>query len=186
MTTTLVLGGVRSGKSRYAESLLDHAAAVTVVTPGPTPSDDDPEWQARVAEHQARRPAAWITVETGDVTRAILRARGPVLVDCLGTWVTRTIDDAQAWDDRPRALDIVAQRTAELVALWSLAPFDTVAVTNEVGLSLVPDTVSGRIFQDALGRVNAALSVVSHRVRLVAAGRVLDLSDAPTVPHLGA
>ncbi|WP_050669229.1 bifunctional adenosylcobinamide kinase/adenosylcobinamide-phosphate guanylyltransferase [Luteipulveratus halotolerans] len=182
MTTTLVLGGARSGKSRYAESLLDDADAVTYIATGPLPDEDDGDWKARVEEHQARRAEGWTTVESTDVTRAILSARAPSLVDCIGNWVTGTIDAAKAWDNRDKALTIVQERTAELVALWTNAPYDIVAVTNEVGMSVVPETASGRLFQDALGRVNATLSAVSDRVHLIVAGRVIDLSSSPVVP----
>lgn len=185
-TTTLVLGGTRSGKSRHAQSLLSPDREVTFVAAGKQPTDDDPEWTARVERHRRDRPENWTTVETTDITRAIIHARSPVLVDCLGSWVTALIDEAQLWDDSSGALALVEERAAELAALWSLAPYDSVAVTNETGMSVVPDTVSGRLFQDALGRVNTALSEVSQRVHLVVAGRILDLSAAPIVPRNGA
>ena len=98
----LVLGGARSGKSRYAESRLAAAPAVTYVATGGA-RDGDAEWAARVAAHRARRPAAWRTVETTDVA-ACLRAAGPgtaVLVDCLALWLTAVLDDAGAWDPGP-------------------------------------------------------------------------------------
>ncbi|TWP37027.1 bifunctional adenosylcobinamide kinase/adenosylcobinamide-phosphate guanylyltransferase [Leekyejoonella antrihumi] len=181
MTTTLVLGGVRSGKSRHATRLLPQDQSVTVITPGGKPTDDDPAWASRVAAHRAARPNGWTTAESSDVTRGILRARTPVLVDCLGTWVTAIIDAAGAWDDREKATELVTTATQELVAIWANAPFDCVAVSNEVGMSLVAQTASGRLFQDLLGQVNAQVSAVSHRTHLVVAGRVLDLSDAPLV-----
>ena len=80
----LVTGGVRSGKSSHAERLLADEAAVTYVTPGyPADPQADPEWAARVAAHQASRPASWTTLETVDVAHALRVTRGPVLVDCL-------------------------------------------------------------------------------------------------------
>src|SRR3954463_8207798 len=102
----LVTGGVRSGKSRHAESLLDGEAAVRYVAPGPV--RDDADWQgpggARPGgpagaprARRGRRPAHWTTVETGDLTEA-LTTDEPVLVDCLGTWLTRLVDDAGMWD----------------------------------------------------------------------------------------
>lgn len=184
-TTTLVLGGARSGKSRYAEMLLADEEEVTYIAPAPGLSDDDPEWQMRVKEHQQRRPESWTTVESIDVTRSIVRSREPVLVDCLGTWVTSIIDDADAWQDRERAMKLIIERTEELVAIWTIAPYNAVAVSNEVGSGVVPETASGRLFQDALGRVNAMMSAASNRVHLVVAGRVLDISDMPVVPGLG-
>ena len=182
MTVTLVLGGARSGKSRYAESLLLAHPSVTYVAPGPVPDGSDPEWADRVSWHQARRPASWSTLETGDLVEAIRQADGPLLIDCLSTWLTRLIDDIDGWPDRERATAHVQQQTVRLIAALAGARADVVVVTNEVGLSVVPSTSSGRIFRDELGRLNAAVSAASDRVALVVAGRVLDLSSFPVVP----
>src|SRR5690606_15111871 len=98
LVKVLVTGGVRSGKSRHAESLLSDAPAVTYVAPGPTVEEDaDPDWAARIAAHRAARPAAWTTLETRDLTAA-LGATGPVLVDCLGTWLTGVLDERHLWE----------------------------------------------------------------------------------------
>lgn len=190
MTTHLVLGGVRSGKSRYAESLLAGRADVTYVAPGLIPLDD-PDWRARVAAHRASRPAKWDTVESadlaalvaGDEARADDSTRGPgaLLIDCLGTWMTRLIDDAGAWDSAADAAVVVRTATADLVAALRDSPLDVVVVSNEVGLGVVPAHASGRVFRDELGRLNAAVSAACDRVSLVVAGRVLDLSSAPVV-----
>jgi adenosylcobinamide kinase / adenosylcobinamide-phosphate guanylyltransferase len=164
----LVTGGVRSGKSRHAESLL--AGAVTYVAPGPV--RDDADWAARVAAHRARRPASWTTVETGDLPSA-LRADGPVLVDCLGTWLTRLVDDAGLWE-APVAEVTSYVDTAVAAAVAELGP-DVVLVTNEVGLGVVPEHRSGRLFRDLLGTVNQAFGAACDEVHLVVAGRVLRL-----------
>ncbi len=164
----LVTGGVRSGKSRHAESLLAGEPEVTYVAPGPVL--DDADWQARIAAHQARRPATWRTLETGDLAGA-LRADGPVLVDCLGTWLTRTIDDAGLWEapaDEVTAL--VEDRVAAAVAALGAR---VVLVTNEVGLGVVPEHRSGRLFRDLLGTVNQRFADACDEVHLVVAGRVL-------------
>ena len=95
----LVTGGVRSGKSWHAEQLLEGYDGVTYVAPGPTVAEDsDPDWVARIAAHQARRSSTWTTYETRDLAGAIASG-GPVLVDCLGTWLTATIDVAKAWEE---------------------------------------------------------------------------------------
>ena len=181
MTTTLVLGGARSGKSRYAEQLLRDRAGVLYVAPGPVADGTDPEWADRLAAHRARRPASWQTLETGDLAGALRTARRPVLIDCLATWLTRSVDEAGAWEDRDRAGAHLGALTHELVTAWRAATVDVVAVTNEVGMAVVPATASGRLFRDELGRLNAAVSAVSDRVALVVAGRVLDLSGCPVV-----
>lgn len=177
--THLVLGGVRSGKSRHAENLLAGRADVTYVAPGP--QLDDADWAARVAAHRARRPSTWTTAETVDIAGVLDSSDGAVLVDCLGTWTTRLLDEASAWDDRALAHEVVASATDRLVAALARRRGTVVLVTNEVGLGVVPPYRSGRIFRDELGHVNAAVSAVADRVELVVAGRVLDLSGAPLV-----
>lgn len=181
MSVTLVLGGARSGKSRYAESLLRSGPAVTYVAPGPVPDGTDPEWAERIARHQARRPAQWTTRETADLATVIRSAQHPVLIDCLSTWLTRLIDDIDAWQDRERAASRVLQETTRLLNALDAATVDIVLVSNEVGSSVVPGTASGRMFRDDLGRLNAAVSAASDHVALVVAGRVLDLSGCPVV-----
>jgi len=181
-TTTLVTGPVRSGKSRHAEDLLRDHSDVTYVATGRRPDPSDPEWSRRVRAHRGRRPESWRTVETADVPRVIAGARGPVLVDCLGTWLTAVVDDV-GWDDLDAASAAVARQVAQLVGSLCTATVPVVVVTNEVGWSLVPTTESGRLFQDELGRLNALVAGVAARVHLVVAGRVVDLSDAPVVPQ---
>jgi adenosylcobinamide kinase / adenosylcobinamide-phosphate guanylyltransferase len=172
----LVTGGVRSGKSRHAESLLASYDAVTYVAPGPTTAEDpDPDWAARIAAHQARRPDSWTTLETHDLAAALAKP-GPVLVDCLGTWLTALLDAAQAWEqpsDDVHALVDVAVESA--VAALAAHPGPVVLVTNEVGLGVVPEHRSGRLFRDLLGVVNQRLAASCEEVHLVVAGRVLVL-----------
>lgn len=166
----LVTGGVRSGKSRHAEALLAAHRSVTYVAPGPV--HDDADWKARIAAHQARRPRTWTTLETGDLTVA-LRSRGPVLVDCLGTWLTRLVDDAGMWDARTE--DVAAYVEEEVDAAIRVLHDDVVIVTNEVGLGIVPEHRSGRLFRDLLGTVNQRFGEACDEVHLVVAGRVLTL-----------
>ena len=181
MSVTLVLGGARSGKSRYAESLLSAGSRVTYVAPGPVPDGSDPEWAERISWHQARRPALWTTLETTDLAGVVEAAQQPVLIDCLATWTTRLIDDIDAWQDRARAGSLLERETGGLLAALASATVDVVLVSNEVGSSVVPSTASGRMFRDDLGRLNATVSAASDHVALVVAGRVLDLSGCPVV-----
>jgi adenosylcobinamide kinase/adenosylcobinamide-phosphate guanylyltransferase len=181
MTATLVLGGVRSGKSRYAEQLLREEPKVTYVAPGYPADPSDPQWAQRVVNHQARRPDHWSTLETLDLAGAIREATTPLLIDCLGLWLTRFLDGIGGWESPREASIAVAWAVRDLADAWTHAPTDVVAVTNEVGLGVVPSTPAGGLFRDELGRLNATLSAVSDRVFLVAAGRVLDLSNAPVV-----
>lgn len=185
MGAILLLGGVRSGKSRLAERLAGAHDTVTYVAPGPVPetaAPDDAEWAARVEQHRRRRPASWSTVETSDVPAAIRAAdTSCVLVDCLGTWVTRVIDDAAAWEDPSRAESELARAGADLAGALAGARPTVLLVSNEAGWGVVPAHASGRLFRDGLGRLNQQTAQACDRVLLVVAGRVLDLSDAPSV-----
>ena len=171
----LVTGGVRSGKSRHAESLLSDAPSVMYVAPGPSVDEDsDPDWVSRIAAHQARRPASWTTIETGDLAAA-LRLDGVVLVDCLGTWLMAVLDTRGLWDAPCESVTaIVDALLDEVVALLDDRD-DVVLVTNEVGLGVVPAHRSGRLFRDLLGLVNQRLATACDEVHLVVAGRVLRL-----------
>lgn len=176
----LVTGGVRSGKSRHAEELVREAAdggAATYVAPGPTTDEDtDPDWAARVAAHRSRRPESWATAETRDLASAVRAGDGPVLVDCLGTWLTAVLDEERAWDRTADQLEeLVARRTDDVVAALAATDRDVVLVTNEVGLGVVPAHRSGRVFRDLLGAINQQLGAACDEVHLVIAGRVLVL-----------
>lgn len=175
---TLVTGGVRSGKSRHAEQLLARAAGdgpAVYVAPGPAPSDDDPDWAARVAAHRARRPATWSTAESDDLVAPLSLGR-PVLVDCLGTWLTSLLDSAQAWEAPAEELEaLVAARLGIVLPALAAATSEVVLVTNEVGWGVVPSHRSGRVFRDLLGTVNARVAEACDEVHLVVAGRVLTL-----------
>lgn len=173
----LVTGGVRSGKSRYAESLLAEGATATYVAPGARPDPAaDPEWAARVEAHQAHRPAGWTTVETIDLAAAIHDHPAPLIIDCLGTWLTATIDAMGVWDTPlEQWRGDFAQHLDATIDAWKSADGLLIAVTNEVGWGLVSEHRSGRVFTDLLGQVNQAFAAASDDVMLVVAGRVLHL-----------
>lgn len=174
---TLVIGGARSGKSREAERLLAAEAEVTYVATAYPPDHDD-EWSERVRLHRDRRPAHWATVETLDLI-GLLGADGPaLLVDCLTLWLTRVMDLHDAWSHEAwagTAEKAVAAEVDALVAAWRTASRRVVAVTNEVGQGVVPETASGRRFRDVMGRLNAELAAHTEDVRWCVAGRVTRL-----------
>lgn len=175
----LVTGGVRCGKSRHAESLLAGAAAdgpALYVAAGPVPTaDDDPDWVARVAAHRARRPASWAVQESRDLVAALAGAV-PVLVDCLGTWLTGLVDAAGAWEAPVADLErLVGAELDALVPALEAATAEVVLVSNEVGWGVVPAHRSGRVFRDLLGTVNQRVAEACDEVHLVVAGRVLVL-----------
>ena len=156
---TLILGGARSGKSAVAESLARQSPGpVTYVATGVV--GDDADFAVRVAEHRARRPADWATIECGAaLLDALGRAPGTVLVDSLGTWLA---------GQRDFAVDADA-----LLDAFEAHAGDVVVVSDEVGLGVHPATEVGREFRDALGRLNRAVAARANAVWLVVAGCVL-------------
>ena len=164
---TLVLGGARSGKSRYAERLVEAAA------PGgtycATAEPGDVEMAQRIALHRARRGAFWQTVEAPlNLADAILRAAAPerpLVVDCLTLWLSNLMLAGRSPD----------AETASLRAALRDAAGAVVLVANEVGLGLVPETPLGRRFRDEAGRLNQEMAALAHRVVFLAAGLPLVL-----------
>jgi adenosylcobinamide kinase/adenosylcobinamide-phosphate guanylyltransferase len=180
----LILGGARSGKSRYAEGLAAcHDIVTYIATAAPQPNDD--EWATRVRQHRERRPAHWRTLETSDLVGA-LGELGPgevALIDCIGMWLTARLDEADAWtEDRDAANAarerVMAEVSAMEVALGSCHG-SVILVSNEVGMDVVPATASGRLFRDLLGTVNARLASMCDEVTLMVAGRPLPLPAVP-------
>ena len=168
--TVLVLGGARSGKSHLAETMLAATDSVTYVACGDAGDGSDPEWTQRIAAHRTRRPAGWSTVETRDLT-AVLGARGgPVLIDCLGTWLAGVMDECGVWSGHSDAQALLAARVAALVDAWAAPARRAIAVSNEVGSGIVPATASGRRFRDELGSLNAQVAATADAVWLVTAG----------------
>jgi adenosylcobinamide kinase/adenosylcobinamide-phosphate guanylyltransferase len=159
----LVLGGARSGKSGFAESLLAAAPHVEYVATGLARADD-PEWTERIRAHQARRPAGWTTTETADLARVLRAAGPPMLLDSITTWVSARLDAPE-----PASAD------DELVAAWAAGTREVVAVSDEVGLGVVPATAAGREFRDRLGALNQRLAAAADEVHLVVAGIALRL-----------
>lgn len=171
---TFVIGGARSGKSRFAEGLLAGGEADYVATSERRP--DDAEWAARIAAHVARRPGAWRTIETLDLPGVLARdAAVPVLVDCLTVWLTRVMDECGCWPELPgfdpdAAPARLAARIDALVAAVEDTPRDVVLVSNEVGQGVVPATASGRLFRDQMGILNARVAATCDAAWLLVAG----------------
>ena len=174
----LVTGRVRSGKSRHAEGLLaSRPGAACLLATGPAPEvESDPDWATRVAAHRAHRPPSWTTVETRDLAAVLADTDRPLLVDCLGTWLTGLLDDAAAWEAGSGELSArLDEALGTLLPALRGCPHDVVLVTNEVGLGVVPEHRSGRVFRDLLGTLNQEVAAACDEVHLVVAGRVLRL-----------
>lgn len=167
MSTTLILGGTSRAARRYAATLLPAGSPVTVVFPG-EPQDD-------------QYPKEWSTVRADDLTRTILRSRTPVLVDSLETWVSGLLDHHDAWEGDEANLSPVQIAIAEFGALWMNAPYASVALSREVGLTAIPEDDRNRRLRDVLEEVNAAVSAASMRTHLIVAGRALDLSGSARI-----
>lgn len=174
---TLVIGGARSGKSRYAESLLLDREDVTYVATGYPAAGDDLAWAERVATHRARRPGSWTDAETLDVTALTAASGGPLLVDCVTLWLTRVMDETDCWTDTGWAGrdETLRPRIDELVASVAHSRRDLVLVTNEVGQGVVPADAGTRRFVDEMGALNSALGAVVDDVIWCVAGRQVRL-----------
>jgi adenosylcobinamide kinase / adenosylcobinamide-phosphate guanylyltransferase len=162
---TLVLGGARSGKSRYAESLI--AALPPPWSYMATAEAGDAEMAARIDAHRARRGPDWRTIEVPrELTAALKSCRTmPVLVDCLTLWLSNLLLAGADIDAE------IAQLEDALAALRAPA----VLVANEVGSGIVPDHPLGRRFRDLQGLLNQRIAARAERVVLVVAGIPLAL-----------
>ncbi|MGC5023478.1 nicotinate-nucleotide--dimethylbenzimidazole phosphoribosyltransferase [Tsukamurella sp. DT100] len=176
MALTLVLGGVRSGKSARAEQLIAGSGAlVRYVATAPRP-DGDPDLAARVAAHRERRPSSWSTVETQDLRTVLSEGSAPTLIDDLGGWLAARLD-AAGWETPEN----VQPDLDGLVAAAAAYAGELVIVSPEVGLSLVAETHAGRVFQDLLGALNGRLAAIADRAELVVAGIPVLLDGAPAL-----
>ncbi|MFN4281762.1 MAG: bifunctional adenosylcobinamide kinase/adenosylcobinamide-phosphate guanylyltransferase [Alphaproteobacteria bacterium] len=169
---SLVLGGARSGKSAYAETLIADAARPNGLRPLyiATAEARDPEMRERIALHRERRGALWETVEESlHLAGALVGAAGrAVLVDCLTLWLTNHLLAGR---------DLAAERERLVATLRSLDG-PVVLIANEVGLGIVPDNALARAFRDEAGLLNQAVARVAGRVVFMAAGLPLLMKDA--------
>ncbi len=164
MTVTLVLGGARSGKSRYAESLCAGERHYVA-----TAQAFDDEMMARIAQHRADRGKDWQTHEVildlPEKLAEIDAAGRCVLVDCLTLWLTNLILSGADWQDMAESL------SARLNAMKA----DVVLVSNETGMGIVPHNALSRQFRDAQGSLNQRIARAADKVVFVAAGLPLTL-----------
>jgi adenosyl cobinamide kinase/adenosyl cobinamide phosphate guanylyltransferase len=169
VSLTVLLGGARSGKSARAIQLArEWAGPVTVIATGEA---GDEEMAERIRVHRAARPSSWTTVEEPlDLAGAIERVprESALIVDCLSLWVANRLGR----DDGDAAIETEGEAAAAIAAARDAL---TVAVSNEVGLGIVPATPLGRRYRDVLGRVNATWAAAAADAVLVVAGRTLPL-----------
>ena len=173
---TFVIGGARSGKSRYAQELAEKSAQGRPVVFLATAQAGDAEMEERIARHKSDRPAHWRTVEEPLEAADVLRGEADaavIVVDCLTFFVTnhllRSGDasqcDAEIWDEAGTEAAVIDLLAA---ARESAAP--VILVSNEVGLGLVPETALGRLWRDVAGRANQSAAAAADEVILMVAG----------------
>lgn len=165
----LVTGGARSGKSRYAEELVESFGGEVVYVATLEPEDE--EMRRRVERHRAQRSRDWRTVEAPfDVAEAIKRAEEPViLLDCLSGWVSNLLL-AHEEQGEEAVLDAVLGAVDGLVGVFRESEKTVVVVTNEVGSGVVPAHRLGRWYRDALGLANQRVAAAADAVCLVTVG----------------
>ena len=171
-----VLGGIRSGKSAYAEQLAGELAGSRVVTYLATGVATDPAMAERIRRHQERRPGHWQTLEAPlnpvgglQKSRGTVGDRSVLLLDSLDGWVTNLLiehEETPAAELTARTVGAVRRFVAFVREIDS----DAVIVSSEVGQSLVATSALGRQFQDLLGAVNQATAAAADSVTLVVAG----------------
>jgi adenosyl cobinamide kinase/adenosyl cobinamide phosphate guanylyltransferase len=174
MALLLLTGGARSGKSALAVRLASGQSAPVVFLATAQPGDE--EMEARIAQHRRERPGRWRTIEESlRLREAIEEVDGAhcLIVDCLTLWTANALGRLGAEEAQARA--------AAAADAASTRSGLTVAVTNEVGLGLVPDNPVGRSYRDLLGRVNAIWAAAADRAFLLVAGRALDLERADSL-----
>jgi len=173
MSTTLILGGARSGKSAFAEKLTEQSGLdVTYIA---TAQVYDDEFAARIQHHKDRRPPYWALAEEPHFLARALQANAAeqrcIIVDCLTLWLAQWICN----DCNPPAASSWHAERAVLLELLPSLPGQIILVSNEVGMGIVPLGEINRRFQDEQGRLNQAVAAVCDRVYFVAAGLPLKL-----------
>lgn len=181
----LILGGARSGKSTFAEKLAASSGRSVAFIATATAGDE--EMRARIARHRAERPQEWHTLEEPlDLAGAVQRASAladVLLLDCLTLWTSNWLmhqpgfnQDEQLTSDPFLGEKALKEIEAMLRVLRSLPAHQTlIAISNEVGLGLVPAYPLGRVYRDTLGYVNQHLARAAERVYLMVAGIAVDL-----------
>ena len=177
---TLIIGGARSGKTRFAQSLCAAAARVAYVA---TALADDEEMRARIERHRQDRPSHWNTLEEplelGSAVARMMSCSDVILVDCLTVWLANLL-----WHHRGKTpSELEAFADIEIKALIRLAASGKlILVSNEVGAGIVPDNAVSRSFRDLHGFVNQRAAAAADRVFLTVAGIPVCIKPAAENP----
>ena len=168
----LILGGVRSGKSSYAQQLAsDDGGRVLFLA---TAEAGDEEMKRRIARHKSSRPASWVTVEeTLDIASALktkTKTADVVVIDCVTVWLSNLLLRENAVTE-----DEVISEIDRLLNGYKHGKASYIIVSGEVGMGIVPEYPLGRIFRDLLGLANQRLAAKADRVVLMVAGIPVDV-----------
>ncbi|MDE3180765.1 MAG: bifunctional adenosylcobinamide kinase/adenosylcobinamide-phosphate guanylyltransferase [Acidobacteriota bacterium] len=169
---TLILGGARSGKSRYALNLASEFKRVTFIA---TARASDVEMRRKIDAHRAERPPSWRTVEVPRELPDALRKEGRksdvLLIDCLTVYLANILGSKDGSAQRFRG------HLQEICEALQVAEASTIVVSNEVGSGIVPAYRSGRIYRDLLGQFNQEIARIADRVIFMVAGLPLTIKD---------
>lgn len=172
---TFILGGVRSGKSSFAEKLAleEEKAGLSIVYLATCESRlEDPEMTARIDRHKSRRPESWSTVEepfSPETHIAALPDKSVVLMDCLSLWVNNLLLTLPEGND-DRAADSILSRVRAFFHSAILSRGDVIVVSNETGCGVVPSSHLGRLYRDILGWANQEAAHFADEVWFLVAG----------------
>lgn len=162
---TFVLGGIRSGKSRFAQRIASNFGSVIFVA---TATPCDPEMELRIERHRNSRPAAWQTLEIPlDLDVAISSLRHPTelaVIDCLTVYLANVMSKAQGKES------VIKERTERLCFALKETKSSIILVSNEVGSGVHAPTASGRFYSDLLGELNQRVAAIAENVILMVAG----------------
>jgi adenosylcobinamide kinase / adenosylcobinamide-phosphate guanylyltransferase len=178
---TLITGGARSGKSNFAQSLcLQGTEVVYIATALPC----DQEMRARITRHRASRPAWWLTIEepiaVAEVAGRHASSRNVILIDCLTVWFSNSLFEWR--NDSPLVVERKAhEQVAELISISKRG--NVIAVTNEVGSGIVPESSVARQFRDIQGFINQRVAEAADAVYLLVSGIPLLIKPSPGLPQ---
>ncbi len=172
-SVTLVLGGVRSGKSRYAQSLAEQSECVAFIATAEI--RDDEEMQQKIARHRSERPACWTTIEEplklADSISTAAAGCDAILVDCLTLYASNLME---AYELSPS----IHEQLDQLCMVLLSVPCHVILVSNEVGSGVVPAYALGRRFRDLVGEINQRVAARADTVLLMVAGLPLALKGS--------
>ena len=175
MSITLIIGGARSGKSKYAEELaIKNAGTVSYIA---TATPLDAEMEARIHHHKIRRPSDWLLYECpldlADLLKVEAKKEQTILIDCLTLWINNQLHENSQQDFSLLFLNLIAS-IQESVA-------NIIFVANEVGLGIIPLGEITRQFVDEAGRLNQQVAQAADEVIFMVAGLPVPVKQKPQV-----